>query len=161
MNLDQPILPKEYLEVIQQISVDLDMSCSAVMRQMVRHYQLVHERIKKGETFRFSGDAERMREFAGGIAKLEPNKSDGPTYEDPMTKVSEWFGENVTKLSVPGTKNGKQIIAVEIGTDKKFEVSSGSIEGAWQLLKDTANQYKEYQRQLKDNQSNIIPLPLT
>lgn len=62
MQLD--LNPKESA-ALATLSKETDMSEAAVMRQALRFYQMVHERQKAGETFSFSGDAERAREFAG------------------------------------------------------------------------------------------------
>ena len=50
---------------LAELAKEKDMSEAAVMRQSLRLYQLVHERMKAGETFSFSGDAARAAEFAG------------------------------------------------------------------------------------------------
>ena len=57
-------------EALKALAKDKGMSEVAVARQALRLYQLVHERLKAGETFSFSGDGERAREFAG-VAKGE------------------------------------------------------------------------------------------
>jgi hypothetical protein len=54
-------------EVLKALARDKEMSEVAVARQALRLYQLVHERLKAGETFSFSGDDKRAREFAGLI----------------------------------------------------------------------------------------------
>jgi len=63
MNIE--LTPKE-AAALKELAADKDMSESAVMRQALRMYQLIHERQKQGETFSFSGDAQRAKEFAGG-----------------------------------------------------------------------------------------------
>lgn len=62
MNLD--LTPKE-TAALAELARQKDMSEAAVMRQALRLYQLVHERMKAGESFSFSGDAARAAEFAG------------------------------------------------------------------------------------------------
>ena len=62
MTLD---LSEKETVALATLAVEKEMSEAAVMRQALRLYQLVHERMKAGETFVFSGDAERAREFAG------------------------------------------------------------------------------------------------
>lgn len=51
--------------VMDGLASEFGMSRSAVMRQALRFHQLMHRRLKDGETFSFSGDAARAREFAG------------------------------------------------------------------------------------------------
>lgn len=63
-------------EAIKVLMAETGLSEAAVMRQALRHYQLVHERMKAGETFSFSGDAARAREFAG-LAETECIKCRG------------------------------------------------------------------------------------
>jgi hypothetical protein len=58
----------EELTAIRQTGAELDLSDEAVMRQALRFYQLRHTREKAGETFSFSGDAQRAAEFAGPLA---------------------------------------------------------------------------------------------
>jgi hypothetical protein len=65
----------EELAAIRAIGAEQDLSDAAVVRQALRHYQLIHERLKAGETFSFSGDAARAAEFAAlpqpsGIERL-------------------------------------------------------------------------------------------
>lgn len=63
--------------VIRELSEQLQLSPNAVMRQALRHYQLLQHRLRAGETFQFSGDANRAMEFAGILAwnsNTEPTK---------------------------------------------------------------------------------------
>jgi hypothetical protein len=60
------------LKVIRQIGADQELSDRAVMRQALRLYQLHHARLKAGETVRWSGDAARAAEFAGGATAEQP-----------------------------------------------------------------------------------------
>ena len=60
-------------EALGVLCKEQGMTCWTVLRQSLRLYQLVHERLKAGETFSFSGDAQRAKEFAGlaDISKLD------------------------------------------------------------------------------------------
>lgn len=51
--------------VVEQLAAAQDLSKAAVLRQALRLYQLVHERLKAGETMSFSGDKERIAQFIG------------------------------------------------------------------------------------------------
>lgn len=53
------------MQVLDDLAVTQDISKTQVMRQALRLYQLVHERVKAGETMSFSGDKERMVLFVG------------------------------------------------------------------------------------------------
>lgn len=55
----------EFTAAIKKMAVEKDMSEVAIAKQAIRLYQLVNERLKAGETFSFSGDAERAKEFGG------------------------------------------------------------------------------------------------
>lgn len=50
---------EQELEAINQLAKELDLTPSQVLRQALRFYQLHHHRISQGETFSYSGDAER------------------------------------------------------------------------------------------------------
>lgn len=52
--------PRE-MAVVEQLCREQDLSKTMVMRQALRLYQLIHERMKAGETFSFSGDVTRQR----------------------------------------------------------------------------------------------------
>jgi predicted transcriptional regulator len=58
-------LSEREMAALDQLATEMDMSKTAVMRQALRLYQLVHERIKAGETMTFSGDKERIALFVG------------------------------------------------------------------------------------------------
>jgi NAD(P)H-hydrate repair Nnr-like enzyme with NAD(P)H-hydrate epimerase domain len=58
-------LSEREMAVLSQLAAEFDMSKTAVMRQALRLYQLVHERIKAGETMSFIGDKERIALFIG------------------------------------------------------------------------------------------------
>lgn len=53
------------MEVVERMAADADLSKTAIIRQALRLYQLVHERLKAGETMGFSGDRERTVLFVG------------------------------------------------------------------------------------------------
>jgi hypothetical protein len=53
------------LNAIRDMGLDQGLSDDAVINQALRLYQLVHIRLKDGETFSFSGDAQRARDFIG------------------------------------------------------------------------------------------------
>jgi predicted transcriptional regulator len=63
------------MAVIDRLAAEHDMSKTAVLRQAIRFYQLMHDRLKAGETFHFSGDQQRAMEFIGvGLGQdLSPN----------------------------------------------------------------------------------------
>lgn len=63
---------EDEVRVIGELGAELDLSPGAVIRQALRFYQLMRVRLKAGETFSFSGDAQRAREFAGPLATLSP-----------------------------------------------------------------------------------------
>ncbi len=52
-------MPEREMRVLEQIAEHHCMSKIGVMRQALRLYQLIHVRLQAGETFSFSGDAER------------------------------------------------------------------------------------------------------
>lgn len=52
-------LPEREMKALEAIAEHHAMSKTAVMRQALRLYQLIHLRIQAGETFSFSGDADR------------------------------------------------------------------------------------------------------
>lgn len=58
-------------DVVLALGREMDLSSRAVMRQALRLYQLVQTRIKAGESFQFSGDAERLKAFAGGAMSTD------------------------------------------------------------------------------------------
>lgn len=51
---------------IRDLCKQKELSCEAVMRQALRLYQLHDTRIMAGETITWSGDAQRVADFAGG-----------------------------------------------------------------------------------------------
>lgn len=61
---------------IRHIGAEQELSDQAVIRQALRFYQMVHERMKAGETFSFSGDAERAAEFAA-LSATRPAAAQG------------------------------------------------------------------------------------
>lgn len=60
LNISEP-----EMAVVEQLAKEHDMSKTAVLRQAIRFYQMLHERLKAGETFQFSGDRQRTLEFIG------------------------------------------------------------------------------------------------
>jgi len=50
---------------LEKLSAAKDMSKTAVMRQTLRLYQLIDQRLASGERMFFSGDKERQIEFIG------------------------------------------------------------------------------------------------
>lgn len=58
-------LPRREMDVLEQLALHHDMSKTAVVRQALRMYQLIHERLQAGETFSFSGDQGRVAIFVG------------------------------------------------------------------------------------------------
>ena len=58
-------LSEREMRVLEQIASEQDLSKTMVLRQALRIYQLIHERMKAGETFGFSGDRQRIVEFVG------------------------------------------------------------------------------------------------
>lgn len=69
MNLD---LSEKEIAAAAALAKEKGMSEAAVMRQALRLYQMVHDRLKAGETFSFSGDAARAAEFVGREPEPEP-----------------------------------------------------------------------------------------
>ena len=53
------------MEVLEELAADADISKTQVMRQALRLYQMIRNRIKAGETMTFSGDQERIALFIG------------------------------------------------------------------------------------------------
>lgn len=66
-------LSEREMAVLEQIAANTDMSKTAVLRQALRLYQLVRERVIAGETMHFSGDKERIVMFVGPDFVAEPN----------------------------------------------------------------------------------------
>jgi hypothetical protein len=52
-------MPAREMRALEAIADHHGMSKTAVMRQALRMYQLIHVRLKSGETMSFSGDAGR------------------------------------------------------------------------------------------------------
>lgn len=72
------LLPVE-MDTLARLAEEHAMSKTAVLRQALRLYQLVHERMKAGETLSFSGDQQRAAEFVGvGLGQdLSGGKTNG------------------------------------------------------------------------------------
>jgi hypothetical protein len=60
-------LTRVEMDVLDAIAEDKGMSKTAVLRQALRLYQVFDTRLKEGESFSFSGDKKRIREFSGLI----------------------------------------------------------------------------------------------
>lgn len=74
------LTPKE-MDVLSQISEDDDLTKTGVIRQALRMYQLIRDRIRSGETMHFSDDKERQVLFLGiGFDHFEPKKAE-PTLQ--------------------------------------------------------------------------------
>jgi len=58
-------LSEKEMATLDALAADKDMSKTQIMRQALRLYQLVDERIKAGEKMMFSGDQQRIIEFVG------------------------------------------------------------------------------------------------
>jgi hypothetical protein len=58
---------------IAELSVGLDLSPGAVIRQALKLYQLDYYRRRAGETCAWSGDEQRAREFAGLATPKDPH----------------------------------------------------------------------------------------
>ena len=58
-------LTQREMAVLEQLAADHELSKTALMRQALRLYQMVHERVKAGEVMSFSGDQQRVVEFIG------------------------------------------------------------------------------------------------
>lgn len=58
-------LPAREMAALDALAEHHQMSKTAVMRQALRLYQLIHERLRAGETMAFSGDEGRSALFLG------------------------------------------------------------------------------------------------
>lgn len=58
-------LPAREMAAVEKWAAEHDMSKTQVLRCALRLYDLVNHRIKDGETFHFSGDADRAALFLG------------------------------------------------------------------------------------------------
>lgn len=66
-------LSDEEMAVVERLSEEHDMSKTAVLRQALRLYQFVQQRMADGETMSFSGDPARLLQFIGpGFPLGEP-----------------------------------------------------------------------------------------
>lgn len=59
------ILTEREDKALRDLAAEQDLSINATMVQALRLYQLHHHRLKTGETHHWSGDAQRMADFAG------------------------------------------------------------------------------------------------
>lgn len=53
-------MPEREMLALERIAEHHQMSKTAVMRQALRMYQLIHIRLQSGETMSFSGDKDRL-----------------------------------------------------------------------------------------------------
>jgi len=53
------------MQVLDQLCLEHDMSKTAVLRQALRMYQYLHNRMKDGERITLSGDTQRALDFVG------------------------------------------------------------------------------------------------
>lgn len=58
-------LTQREMAVVEELAASHELSKTALLRQALRLYQMVHERVKAGETMTFSGDKERVAMFIG------------------------------------------------------------------------------------------------
>lgn len=58
-------LTVEEERAIDELAATQDLSYQAVLRQALRLYQMTQRRLATGETMHFSGDGQRIRDFAG------------------------------------------------------------------------------------------------
>jgi hypothetical protein len=71
------------MEAVERLSVQQELSKTALIRQALRLYDLVNARIRAGETMSFSGDKERIAMFIGPgwDAALAPTNPQEPADE--------------------------------------------------------------------------------
>lgn len=68
LNLDQ-----RHMDVLDALAAEQDMSKTAVMRQALRVYQLVHQRAKDGQQLAFTKDGRTVvMELIGPMARPDP-----------------------------------------------------------------------------------------
>lgn len=53
------------MQALDTLCAEHDMSKTAVLRQALRMYQYLHNRMKAGETIQLSGDKQRALDFVG------------------------------------------------------------------------------------------------
>lgn len=76
-------MPEREMRALEQLAAHHEMSKTAVMRQALRLYQLVHVRLQNGETFCFSGDEGRPAMIAA-VGLGDPKEPQtAPTQKDP------------------------------------------------------------------------------
>jgi hypothetical protein len=56
--------PQREMDALEKLAEHHQMSKTAVMRQALRLYQLIHVRLQAGETLSFSGDKDRVMMIA-------------------------------------------------------------------------------------------------
>lgn len=58
-------LPDRENDVLEALCAEQEISKTILLRQALCLYQLIHERLRDGETFHFSGDQQRAVLFVG------------------------------------------------------------------------------------------------
>ena len=61
-------ISNEEVEALEKLKSEQELSTKAVYRQALQLYQLHHHRLKEGEICTWSGDEQRLREFAGNFS---------------------------------------------------------------------------------------------
>lgn len=69
-------MPQREMDALERIADHHQMSKTAVMRQALRLYQLIHIRLQAGETLSFSGDADRPTMIAA-VGLGDPSDGEG------------------------------------------------------------------------------------
>lgn len=65
-------MPEREMRALEALAGHHQMSKTAVVRQALRVYQMIHLRLQAGETMSFSGDAGRAAQFLGvGLGEPE------------------------------------------------------------------------------------------
>lgn len=107
-----PSFSQKEWAAVAQIGADQELSTRAVLRQAVRLYQLHHDRLKAGETFSWSGDEQRAKDFAG------------PLYAHPVDHVAG--GEDLRKAAAK---------YADMGIDERAEAMADNCDGdPWELI---------------------------
>lgn len=73
--------PEREMKALEALADHHQMSKTAVMRQALRLYQLIHIRLQAGETLSFSGDAERPMMIAS-VGLGEPEATPKPQRQE-------------------------------------------------------------------------------
>lgn len=105
------LLSQKEWAAVAQIGADQELSTRAVLRQAVRLYQLHHDRLKAGETFSWSGDEQRAKDFAG------------PLYAHPVDPAG---GEALREVAAK---------YADMGIDERAEAMADNCDGdPWELI---------------------------